>query len=62
MGWDLVWVVPKELIVEGISISGKVRAPAACTHASLGSVWMRTPLQPLTHQIIRCPSLSMLIQ
>ena len=29
-GWDAVWVTPKELIAEGILISGKVRGPAAC--------------------------------
>ena len=34
-GWDAVWVTPKELIAEGILISGKVRAPAACMHACM---------------------------
>ena len=28
-GWDAVWVTPKELIAEGILISGKVRVPIA---------------------------------
>ena len=27
-GWDAVWVTPKELIAEGILISGKVKALA----------------------------------
>ena len=36
-GWDAVWVTPKELIAEGILISGKVRAPPLHACASLRS-------------------------
>ena len=38
VGWDMVLVTFKVLIAEGILICGQVRAPAACMHASLGSV------------------------
>ena len=33
-GWDAVWVTPKELIAEGILISGKVRKVTVAAAAS----------------------------
>ena len=58
-GWDAVWVTPKELIAEGILISGKVRSlpPHACillllrAVEGLDAVWV-TPKELIAEGIL----------